>query len=92
MASSSTRYAGGAVTTLLAAARFAATCVHAGAHGTGPNADLVRETLYHELPEAYRARLHLTIAQALEQGRFTPTSTLGATRSALRIFGHQSSR
>jgi sugar/nucleoside kinase (ribokinase family) len=45
MASSSTRYAGGAVTTLLAAARFAATCVHAGAHGTGPNADLVRETL-----------------------------------------------
>jgi len=45
MAASSTRYAGGAVTTLLAAARFGATCVHAGAHGTGPNGDLVRETL-----------------------------------------------
>lgn len=45
MAGSSTRYAGGAVTTLLAAARFGATCVHAGAHGTGPNGDLVRATL-----------------------------------------------
>lgn len=44
MAGSSTRYAGGAVTTLLAAARFGATCVHAGAHGTGPNGDLVRAT------------------------------------------------
>jgi sugar/nucleoside kinase (ribokinase family) len=45
MASSPTRYAGGAVTTLLAAARFGAACVHAGAHGTGPNGDLVRSTL-----------------------------------------------
>ncbi|UAL29304.1 bifunctional hydroxymethylpyrimidine kinase/phosphomethylpyrimidine kinase [Nocardioides rotundus] len=45
MAASARRYAGGAVTTLLAAARFGATCVHAGAHGTGPNGDLVRETL-----------------------------------------------
>lgn len=45
MAGSTTRYAGGAVTTLLAAARFGAACVHAGAHGTGPNGDLIRETL-----------------------------------------------
>lgn len=45
MASSATDYAGGAVTVLLAAARFGADCVHAGAHGTGPHGDLVREAL-----------------------------------------------
>ena len=36
MASSYQRYAGGAVTILLAAARSGASCVHAGAVGTGP--------------------------------------------------------
>lgn len=45
MAGSSERHAGGAVTTLLAAARSGVGAVHAGAHGTGPNGDLVRETL-----------------------------------------------
>jgi sugar/nucleoside kinase (ribokinase family) len=45
MASSATDYAGGAVTVLVAAARFGATCVHAGAHGTGPHGDLVRAAL-----------------------------------------------
>ncbi|MBD3948018.1 PfkB family carbohydrate kinase [Nocardioides ganghwensis] len=45
MASSATDYAGGAVTVLVAAARFGADCVHAGAHGTGPHGDLVREAL-----------------------------------------------
>ena len=45
MATSSTNYAGGAVTVLVAAARFGATCVHAGAHGTGPYGDLVRARL-----------------------------------------------
>ncbi len=45
MAGASDRYAGGAVTTLLAAARSGARAVHAGAHGDGPNGDLVRETL-----------------------------------------------
>lgn len=45
MASGGERYAGGAATILLAAARSGATCVHAGAHGTGPNGDLVRGTL-----------------------------------------------
>ncbi len=39
------RYAGGATTILLAAARTGATAVHGGAHGTGPHGDLVRETL-----------------------------------------------
>ncbi len=43
-----TRYAGGAVNILLAAARSGATAVHAGAHGTGPNGDLIREALVAE--------------------------------------------
>ncbi|MFC7361274.1 PfkB family carbohydrate kinase [Nocardioides astragali] len=45
MASSVADYAGGAVTVLVAAARFGAECVHAGAHGTGPHGDLVRAAL-----------------------------------------------
>ncbi|MBM6401029.1 PfkB family carbohydrate kinase [Phycicoccus sonneratiae] len=45
MAGSYHRYAGGAVTILLAAARSGARAVHAGAVGTGPNGDLVRAAL-----------------------------------------------
>ncbi len=45
MADSYRRYAGGAVTILLAAARSGARAVHAGAIGTGPNGDLVRAVL-----------------------------------------------
>ena len=45
MAESLTRYAASAVNVLTAAARSGATCVHAGAHGTGPNGDLIREAL-----------------------------------------------
>lgn len=45
MASSYHRYAGGAANILIAAARSTATAVHAGAHGTGPNGDLIRSTL-----------------------------------------------
>ncbi|KRE62210.1 PfkB family carbohydrate kinase [Nostocoides sp. Soil756] len=45
MATSYQRYAGGAVTILLAAARSGAHAVHAGAVGTGANGDLVRERL-----------------------------------------------
>ena len=44
-AASYTRYAGGAVSILVAAARTGATAVHAGALGTGPNGDLVRAVL-----------------------------------------------
>ena len=40
--------AGGAVNILVAAARSGAVCVHAGAIGTGPNADLVRRALTQE--------------------------------------------
>ncbi|WP_084252832.1 PfkB family carbohydrate kinase [Devriesea agamarum] len=39
------RYAGGASTILLAAARTGATAVHGGAHGTGPHGDLIRSVL-----------------------------------------------
>ncbi len=45
MAHSATRYAGGAVTTLVAAARDGASCVLAGSVGTGPLGELVRATL-----------------------------------------------
>ncbi|PUA79796.1 PfkB family carbohydrate kinase [Nocardioides currus] len=48
MATSVTDYAGGAVTVLVAAARSGADCVHAGAHGTGPHGDLVRQALADE--------------------------------------------
>lgn len=44
-ASRATRYAGGAVNILLAAVRQGASAVHAGAIGTGPNGDLVRQAL-----------------------------------------------
>lgn len=44
-ARSETTYAGGAVTTLIAAARTGATAVHGGAHGTGPHGDLIRQAL-----------------------------------------------
>lgn len=44
-ARTTTRYAGGSVTTLLAAARQGVQGVQAGSVGTGPNGDLVREVL-----------------------------------------------
>ncbi|WP_130013997.1 PfkB family carbohydrate kinase [Serinicoccus sediminis] len=52
MADSATRYAGGAVTIVVAAARSGAPAVLAGAVGTGPNGDLVREVLAAEGVEA----------------------------------------
>lgn len=45
VATSYARYAGGAVNILVAAARSGASAVHAGAHGTGPNGDVVRAAL-----------------------------------------------
>ncbi|AXE37431.1 PfkB family carbohydrate kinase [Acidipropionibacterium virtanenii] len=48
MATSYVRYAGGAVNTLVAAARCGARAVHAGTVGTGPDGDLIREVLAHE--------------------------------------------
>ncbi|AKU17186.1 PfkB family carbohydrate kinase [Luteipulveratus mongoliensis] len=45
MATSYGRYAGGSVNVLVAAARTGARAVHAGAVGTGPNGDLIREAM-----------------------------------------------
>lgn len=47
-ARTATRYAGGSVTILVAAARQGGSAVQAGAVGTGPNGDLVRQTLDRE--------------------------------------------
>ncbi|WP_246955084.1 PfkB family carbohydrate kinase [Brachybacterium sp. Marseille-Q7125] len=44
-ARSEQRYAGGATTILISAARTGASAVHGGAHGTGPNGDLIRAAL-----------------------------------------------
>ncbi|KUG53339.1 sugar kinase [Serinicoccus chungangensis] len=52
MADSATRYAGGAVTIVVAAARSGGQAVLAGAVGTGPNGDLVRDVLAAEGVEA----------------------------------------
>ena len=57
MASSYHRYAGGAVTILLAAARSGARCVHAGSVGTGWNGDLVRAALEAEGVEVSSPRV-----------------------------------
>ncbi|XVX19355.1 PfkB family carbohydrate kinase [Actinomycetota bacterium] len=48
MASTYARYAGGAANILIAAARQGAEAIHAGAHGTGPNGDLIRRELGEE--------------------------------------------
>ncbi|WP_460467113.1 PfkB family carbohydrate kinase [Calidifontibacter terrae] len=48
MATAEQRYAGGAVNILVAAARTGAAAVLAGAHGTGPNGDLIRSALQDE--------------------------------------------
>lgn len=48
MAHTAREYAGGSVSVLVAAARTGARAVHAGAHGSGPNGDLIRATLAEE--------------------------------------------
>jgi sugar/nucleoside kinase (ribokinase family) len=77
MATSTNRYAGGSVTVLLAAARFGASCVHAGAHGTGPNGDLIRETLAQE---------RITLSAPRVPGRDTATCIVLVEPSAERTF------
>lgn len=48
MATSYHRYAGGATNILVASARTGAASVHAGAHGKGPNGDLIRAAMQTE--------------------------------------------
>lgn len=85
MAASVTDYAGGSVTVLVAAARFGAECVHAGAHGTGPHGDLIRRALAGEgiglsappVPERDTGICVVLIEPSAER---TFVTTLGAER------------
>lgn len=85
MASSFTGYAGGSVSVLAAAARSGAEAVHAGAHGTGPHGDLVREALAREgvrvsaepVPDADTGVCVVLVEPSAER---TFVTTLGAER------------
>jgi len=85
MASSATDYAGGAVTVLVAAARFGADCVHAGAHGTGPHGDLIRAALAREGIAASAAAVEgldtgICVVMVEPSAERTFVTTLGAER------------
>lgn len=85
MASSATDYAGGAVTVLVAAARFGAECVHAGAHGTGPHGDLVRAALEAEgigvsAPPVADRDTGICVVMVEPSAERTFVTTLGAER------------
>lgn len=85
MASGWGQQAGGAVNILVAAARSGATCVHAGAIGTGPNGDLVRAALAADgitwsapaVPDADTALCVVLVEPSAER---TFVTTLGAER------------
>ena len=85
MAASATDYAGGAVTVLVAAARFGADCVHAGAHGTGPHGDIVRDALAREEIAASAAPVEdldtgICVVMVEPSAERTFVTTLGAER------------
>lgn len=85
MAQSFTRYAGGSVSVLAAAARSDAQCVHAGAHGTGPNGDLVREALAAEgvalsAPPIQESDTGVCVVLVEPTAERTFVTTLGAER------------
>ncbi len=85
MAGSATDYAGGAVTVLVAAARFGAACVHAGAHGTGPHGDLVRAALGSEgiavsAPAVAALDTGICVVMVEPSAERTFVTTLGAER------------
>lgn len=85
MAQSFTRYAGGAVSVLAAAARSGAEAVHAGAHGTGPNGDLIREVLASEgvslsAPPVMDVDTALCVVLVEPTAERTFVTTLGAER------------
>ena len=83
-ASAGRRSAGGAVNILVAAARNGASAVHAGAHGTGENGDLIRQTLETEgvaLANPPELELDSGICICLlEPGERTFVTTRGAER------------
>lgn len=85
MAASATDYAGGAVTVLVAAARFGADCIHAGAHGTGPHGDLVRAALEGEgirvsAPPVSQLDTGICVVMVEPSAERTFVTTLGAER------------
>ncbi len=85
MAASATDYAGGAVTVLVAAARFGAACVHAGAHGTGPHGDLIRAALDAEgiavsAPPVAEHDTGICVVMVEPSAERTFVTTLGAER------------
>lgn len=85
MASSATDYAGGAVTVLVAAARFGADCVHAGTLGTGPHGDLIREALAKEgiaasAPPVEGLDTGICVVMVEPSAERTFVTTLGAER------------
>ena len=85
MATSATDYAGGAVTVLVAAARFGADCVHAGALGTGPHADLIRTALDREgiaasAPPVAGLDTGICVVMVEPSAERTFVTTLGAER------------
>ena len=85
MASSVAHHAGGAVTVLVAAARSGADCVHAGAYGAGPNADIVVQALVAERislsadPIEHRDT-GICVVLVEPSGQRTFVTTLGAER------------
>lgn len=85
MAASATDYAGGAVTVLVAAARFGAQCVQAGAIGTGPHGDLVRGALDREgiaapAPPVEDLDTGICVVMVEPSAERTFVTTLGAER------------
>ncbi len=85
MAAGWSQEAGGAVNILAAAARSGASCVHAGAIGTGPNGDLVREALEREgvawcAPPVADADTALCVVLVEPSAERTFVTTLGAER------------
>lgn len=86
MARTATRYAGGAVSTLLAAARMGAEAVHSGSVGTGPHGDLVREVLGGDgipvtSPRVESGDTGICVVLLEPEGERTFVTTLGAERS-----------
>ncbi len=85
MAASATDYAGGTVTVLLAAARFGAECVQAGAIGTGPHGDLIRAALAAEgigvsAPSVDGLDTGICVVMVEPSAERTFVTTLGAER------------
>ncbi|NYE36001.1 sugar/nucleoside kinase (ribokinase family) [Nocardioides cavernae] len=85
MAASATDYAGGAVTVLVAAARFGAECVQAGAIGTGPHGDIVRRALETEgiaasAPPVEGLDTGICVVMVEPSAERTFVTTLGAER------------